>query len=44
MEQPSIPEAFDQALSMKEDGILFCVGSLYLIGSLKRIVRSKQDA
>ena len=44
VEQPSIPEAFDQALSMKEDGILFCVGSLYLIGSLKRIVRSKQDA
>lgn len=44
VEQPSVPEAFDQALLMKADGILFCVGSLYLIGSLKRIVRSKKDA
>ena len=41
---PSIPEAFDAALERKGDGILFCVGSLYLAGSLKRIIRSRNYA
>lgn len=41
---PSIPEAFETALERKGDGILFCVGSLYLVGSLKSILRSKTNA
>lgn len=41
---PSIPEAFDTALQKKGDGILFCVGSLYLAGSLKSIIRSREYA
>ena len=40
----SIPDAFETALEKKGDGILFCVGSLYLVGSLKSILRSKQNA
>jgi dihydrofolate synthase/folylpolyglutamate synthase len=44
VEIPAIPEAFDEALSRKGDGILFCVGSLYLVGSLKSLLRSRKDA
>jgi len=40
----SIPEAFETALRDKGDGILFCVGSLYLVGSLKKIIRSQKYA
>lgn len=40
----AIPEAFETALQKKGDGILFCVGSLYLVGSLKKIIRSKKYA
>lgn len=40
----SIPEAFETALEKKGDGILFCVGSLYLVGSLKSILRSRNNA
>lgn len=43
-EYPSIPEAFEAALKRREDGILFCVGSLYLVGSLKSIIRSQKHA
>ena len=32
-------EAFAAALREKADGILFCVGSLYLAGSIKGILR-----
>ncbi len=32
-------EAFEAALKEKGDGILFCVGSLYLAGSIKSILR-----
>ena len=38
---PKIAEAFEEALVEKEDGLLFCVGSLYLIGELKSIVKEK---
>lgn len=31
-------DAFTVALQKKQDGFLFCVGSLYLIGELKRII------
>ena len=43
-EYPSIPEAFAAALERRKDGILFCVGSLYLVGSLKSIIRSQKHA
>lgn len=42
-EKASIPEAFEEALEEKQDGLLFCVGSLYLVGELKDIVRSKAN-
>ncbi|MDO4276566.1 MAG: folylpolyglutamate synthase/dihydrofolate synthase family protein [Eubacteriales bacterium] len=40
-----IPEAFSRALSAKgDDGMLFCVGSLYLVGEIKDVIRrSKND-
>lgn len=44
VEIPSIPAAFDEALSRRGDGILFCVGSLYLVGSLKSLLRSRENA
>ncbi|MDY4694017.1 MAG: folylpolyglutamate synthase/dihydrofolate synthase family protein [Blautia sp.] len=35
-----IDEAFDHALKAKgEDGMLFCVGSLYLVGEIKDVIR-----
>lgn len=36
---PDVEEAFLAALEKKGDGILFCVGSLYLVGSIKSILR-----
>lgn len=36
---PDVEEAFFAALKEKGDGILFCVGSLYLVGSIKGILR-----
>lgn len=44
VEIASIPEAFKEALARRGDGILFCVGSLYLVGSLKSLLRSNQYA
>lgn len=44
VEISSIPEAFETALEKKGDGILFCVGSLYLVGSLKSLLRSRKYA
>lgn len=43
-EIPDIPEAFEEALRRRGDGILFCVGSLYLVGSLKSLLRSRKYA
>jgi len=37
---PSPERAFDLALSLKEDGMLFCVGSLYLAGELKAYLQA----
>lgn len=39
---PDVVEAFERALKQKGDGILFCVGSLYLVGSIKSILRRKK--
>lgn len=39
-----IPEAFAQARKAKgEDGMLFCVGSLYLVGEIKDVIRRTKN-
>lgn len=38
----NIGEAFDEAYRIKGEGILFCVGSLYLIGEIKGYLAEKQ--
>ena len=40
--EPSVPKAFDQANELKGDGMLFCVGSLYLVGEIKGYLARKQ--
>ena len=40
-EEADIGQAFQTALRLKGDGVLFCVGSLYLAGEIKR--RRKHD-
>ena len=37
-----IKEAFDTAMDKKEDGLLFCVGSLYLVGEVKRVIEENR--
>lgn len=37
-EEPETEKAFQKALSMRGDGLLFCAGSLYLVGEMKQIV------
>lgn len=41
---PDVEEAFDEAMKEKGDGILFCVGSLYLVGSIKGILKKRRTA
>ena len=41
---PDVEEAFDEAMKEKGDGILFCVGSLYLVGSIKSILKTRMTA
>lgn len=39
-----IPEAFSRALQAKgEEGMLFCVGSLYLVGEIKDAIRRRKN-
>lgn len=39
-EYPDVPSAFARALQVKgDDGMLFCVGSLYLVGEIKAVIR-----
>lgn len=39
---PEIPEAFAHACKARgEDGLLFCVGSLYLVGEIKSVIRKR---
>lgn len=38
IEAPQIEAAFARALGEKGDGLLFCVGSLYLVGEIKGII------
>ena len=37
-----IDDAFALALEKKGDGLLFCVGSLYLVGEVKRVIEEKK--
>lgn len=41
--KPVIEEAFEEALKERQDGLLFCVGSLYLVGQLKEILASRTE-
>ena len=41
---PDVEEAFDEALKERGDGILFCVGSLYLVGNIKSILETRRSA
>ena len=38
-----VEEAFDAALENKGDSMLFCAGSLYLVGELKGILQKRQE-
>ena len=38
----SIEEAFNTAMEKKGDGLLFCVGSLYLVGEVKKVIEEKK--
>ncbi|MDO4306070.1 MAG: folylpolyglutamate synthase/dihydrofolate synthase family protein [Eubacteriales bacterium] len=39
---PEISDAFTHALELRgEDGLLFCVGSLYLVGEIKSVIRKR---
>lgn len=42
-EIPDIREAFAQALKKRQDGLLFCVGSLYLVGEIKGIIEENYE-
>ena len=37
-----IEDAFDCAMEKKGDGLLFCVGSLYLVGEVKKVIEEKK--
>ena len=40
--EASVEKAFQTALGQKGEGMLFCVGSLYLIGEIKAIISSQK--
>lgn len=40
--EPSVSKAFDAAYDQKGDGMLFCVGSLYLVGEIKGYLAQKK--
>lgn len=35
-------EAFEEAYKQKGDGLLFCVGSLYLVGEIKAYLKRRE--
>lgn len=37
----NVEEAFMRACSQRGDGLLFCVGSLYLVGEIKGLLQEK---
>ena len=42
--EPDIERAFQAAVKQKGDGMIFCAGSLYLVGELKDVIRRRYDA
>ena len=42
--EANVGEAFEKALSLKGDGMLFCVGSLYLVGEIKEYLQKNPKA
>lgn len=42
-EEKRIADAFERANQIKQDGLLFCVGSLYLVGEIKGLLEEKQN-
>jgi dihydrofolate synthase/folylpolyglutamate synthase len=42
-EEPDIEKAFERALESRQDGMLFCVGSLYLVGEIKKYLRRREN-
>lgn len=44
IELDEVAKAFDIGKKIKEDGILFCVGSLYLVGEIKEYLRRNTGA
>ncbi len=38
-----IGEAFERAYELKQDGMMFCVGSLYLVGEIKAYLAQKKE-
>lgn len=41
--EPDVGEAFEKACELKGDGMLFCVGSLYLVGEVKAHLAKKNS-
>lgn len=42
---PDIRTAFETAkISIGDDGVLYCIGSLYLVGEIKKMIRRQNDA
>lgn len=40
--EPNVEQAFELARKEKKDGLLFCAGSLYLVGEIKEYLESKE--
>ena len=40
--EPDVEQAFAKALDEKGDGMLFCAGSLYLVGDIKAILQRRE--
>lgn len=41
--EPDVGKAFEKACSLRGDGMLFCVGSLYLVGEIKAYLAEKNE-
>ena len=41
---PDMEQAFQTAIERTGDGMLFCAGSLYLVGELKEVIRRRYNA
>lgn len=39
--EPAVEDALKKALELQQDGMVFCVGSLYLIGEIKAVLQKK---